>query len=383
MKKFFSKIVAAMTIVGLQAPYVVHAAPACPAKSKEIRLDVETVQQFLDYMDLEAMYMSENEDGSPGLFVAIPQMVISDATTAKPIKKPQDMFGYYFKGMTGLATYVQDYGGGSGEEGEGEDDGTTFEYSSGVALDNEFSTRIFRPFNDAAKASIGQTGFPGYPCVRDGNKDIAKIDISVFNKVASEDELKKLDIVYHPAYPAELKAAPGLPLTLVDKRIALGKPKIDDKYVPTADEQKILLKASAAKLTLKRLITGMRIVPGKDSGIVVDCQPTASDKDPSGYFGGVLLPIIISPESWANTKVDVQVIWNTGTLKEVGGRKFVVDANGKPIKADGINFYGNDFGGGVCTHVGTTLRGCPQSRHMGNTDRATARVAPTRDTASP
>lgn len=345
MKKFFSKFVATMTIVGLQMPHVVYAAPACPAKSKEIRLDVETVQQFLDYMDLEAMYMSGMEEGAPGFFVAIPQMVIFDAKTTKPIKAPQDMFGYYFKGTTRLASSVIDYSsggyGGGGAEFEESDGG----YSSGVALDNEYTSYIFKPFNDAAKSSIGQTGFPGYPCVRDGNKDLAKIDVSVINKAESEEELKKSGIVYHPAYPAALKAAPGLPLTLVDKQIALGKPKIDDKYVPTADEQKLLLKASAAKLTLKRLITGMRIVPGKDSGIVVDCQPTASEKDPSGYFGGVLLPIIITPDSWLETKVDVQVIWNTGTVKEIGGRKFVVDANGKPLKADGINFYGNDFGG--------------------------------------
>jgi hypothetical protein len=109
---------------------------------------ITSIEDYLTYIDLKKVYISDQENGAPGLLIAIP----NHSVDGSPV------LAYYFKSNTGLTT------------------------------DN---------FDNNAKASQGSTG-GGWSCIKDDLADKAEIDILSINKKkfkkakTAEEKLKAL-----------------------------------------------------------------------------------------------------------------------------------------------------------------------------------------------
>lgn len=106
-------------------------------------LDVKSVDQYMQYMDLDAIYVSSAYNGSPGFFVA------GEFDRDGSGQKPAQVVGVYFKGDTGL-----------------------------VASSD---------FNESAPAKDVSSG---YSCTKDDFKTTAKIDAKSINGSVFTEQYK-------------------------------------------------------------------------------------------------------------------------------------------------------------------------------------------------
>jgi hypothetical protein len=99
---------------------------------KDVYKHITTIEEYLTYIDLKKVHISNRENGAPGLLIAIPGHSVDGS----------DVLAYYFKSDTGLTV----------------DD-----------------------FDNKASASIGTTG-GGWSCIKDELSNKAEIDILSINK---------------------------------------------------------------------------------------------------------------------------------------------------------------------------------------------------------
>jgi hypothetical protein len=117
-------------------------------EDNDVYKKITNIEDYLTYIDLKKVYISDEENGAPGLLIAIPKHSVNGS----------DVLAYYFKSETGLT------------------------------VDN---------FDNEAVASQGSTG-GGWSCIKDDLANKAEIDILSINKKkfkkakTPEDKLKAL-----------------------------------------------------------------------------------------------------------------------------------------------------------------------------------------------
>ena len=127
----------------------------------DVMIRITTIQEFLDWTDLRAVYLDEKREmGAPGFFIAIPKIAgthsISFGTKLED-KDKVDAIGYYFKSGT--------------------------------------RQTLNRDYNNNAVAGLGVTG-GAYTCFKDDKANKAELDILSFNSKAyskAKTPLEKLN----------------------------------------------------------------------------------------------------------------------------------------------------------------------------------------------
>lgn len=118
--------------------------------AKDVYKHITTIEEYLTYIDLRKVYMSQTENGAPAALIAVPNQSVNGSA----------VLAYYFKSQSGLT------------------------------IDN---------FDNDAPASQGITG-GGWTCIKDALKNKAEIDILSINQEAfkkaktAEEKLKALSV---------------------------------------------------------------------------------------------------------------------------------------------------------------------------------------------
>lgn len=100
----------------------------------DLLIKIQSIEDYLKYIDLRAVYISPLEDGAPGLLLGVPGLGIKRA----------DVIAYYFK--------------------------------SGTNYENNMIN-----YDNTAAARVGHTG-GGWSCIVDEKKETAEMDIAAINK---------------------------------------------------------------------------------------------------------------------------------------------------------------------------------------------------------
>lgn len=314
MKKLFSKVIAITLPLALaacggnQSGSGVAGAVKFDKDGQEIKESVvvkklNSVQDYLQYVDLERVYLSTDEAGSPAMFLAVPSV-----ETSYSGQKKEDGIGYYFKGTTGLA--IQKY-----------------DYSS----ENSIIYRMFKPWNDSTLAKTGTTGFFGFPCLSDENGEVlhpltkalirpgsAKMDVAAINQKA----LAAIDaIVAIPeSQRTEEQKEKILQLTDADLIVLFGSVKKSF----TAEEQEKVDKARIAISKLHVMMNGFRMTVVPRGGIQSNCQSVTDDN--GNAIGLMALDYLLPASGFEGMDREFYVNFRNAVEKEV-----VVDGVKKTI----------------------------------------------------
>lgn len=289
--------------------------PTAP-EQKMIVKKIDTIQDYLNTVDLERVYVTGDLQGASGLFIAVPSL-----KTAKSGGKRENVVAQYMKVQTNLALagYV---------ELKYDDEGNPIKTEDNEELKIPTS---FRAYDDSALANMDQNGGMNYSCTNDGNAQTAKMDVAAINA----------------SYVA---SAPARALSDADKAALFGG------TLPaslSADQQAKLSKAEMASGKLYAMATGFRMIPVPRGGIQTNCQAVRDSLQVVQSYA--VLNRLVPLEGQQNNDVDVFAIWYNATEKDVviNGQtvKAVVDAKGNIVKADAVNvrnttIYSGPEGGG-------------------------------------
>lgn len=276
--------------------------PTTAPVQKMIVKKIDSIQDYLNTVDLEHVYVTGDLQGASGLFIAVPSL-----KTAKSGGKRENVIAQYMKVQTNLALsgfidFEYDADGNPIKKGEHEE------------LKVPTSFRIY---DDSALANMDQNGGMNYACTHDGNAKSAKMDVSAINT-------------------NYVSSAPARTLSDADKTVLFGG------TIPstlTANQQAQLAKAELANGKLYAMATGFRMIPVPRGGIQTNCQAIRDSLQT--VVGYSVLNRLVPLEGQQNQDVDVYAIWYNATEKDiiVNGQtvKAVVDDKGNLVKADAIN----------------------------------------------